>query len=327
MEPLPERTSSRLLVLNRKSGSVSHQQFRNVLDFMRPGDALFLNDTRVIPARLKVKKSTGGVTEMLLLREITPGTWEVLLKDSGHIKNGSTLSAGPEFNAVLMSEPDQTGIRIVDFDPKEKFWEKLELYGEIPLPPYITRKVEKKDAEAYQTVFAKHAGAVAAPTAGLHFDKMFLKEIEKKGIHTGWITLHVGYGTFKPLSQDKEISKHAMHEEYYQVTPDSAELFNRTRSKGGRIFVCGTTTLRTLESVKQSDGSIKSGDGRTSIFIYPPYEITTADALITNFHLPHTSLLLLVSAFAGREQILKAYEEAVNQKYRFYSYGDTMLIV
>ena len=323
VEPMPERTGSRLLVLSRESGKMEHRKFRDLLDYLKPGDALFLNDTRVIPARLAAKRPTGGKAEILLLQELMLGTWEALIKPGSRVKSGTVLAIAPDFQATVL---DEGVVRKIEFSPKEKFWEFLEQYGEMPLPPYIKRKVKTKDRETYQTVFAKYAGAVAAPTAGLHFDSQFLSAIQKKGIGVGWVTLHVGYGTFKPLVEES-VKNHVMHEEFFRVPQETVDLFNQTRRKGGRVFVCGTTTLRALESARQPDGNLQSSEGRTSIFIYPPYTITTADALITNFHLPRTSLLLLVSAFAGRDLILKAYETAIRGKYRFYSYGDAMLIV
>lgn len=325
LEPMPERTRSRLLVLSRSSGQIQHKKFRDLLDYFRPGDALILNDTRVIPARLLGKRPSGGKAEILLLQEMAPGSWKTLLKPSGRIKDGTEISIAPDFSATVVST-DADGIRLVEFSPKEKFWQQLERYGEMPLPPYIKRKSKPEDRETYQTVFAKHAGAVAAPTAGLHFDSEFLKRIESEGVGFGWVTLHVGYGTFKPLAQE-DFRNHTLHEEFFRVPEETVRLFNETRSKGGRVFVCGTTTLRALESAKQSDGRLRAIEGRTAMFIYPPYQITTADVLITNFHLPRTSLILLASAFAGRELILKAYETAVREQYRFYSYGDAMLIL
>jgi S-adenosylmethionine:tRNA ribosyltransferase-isomerase len=328
LEPVPERTSSRILVLSRKDGSVKHKQFRNLTDFIKPGDALILNDTRVIPARLYGERPTGGRVEILLLQELIPGTWETLVRPSGRIKAGTEIKIGRTsgFSGTVIDEPQEGGIRKIEFSPAGKFLEMLAQHGEIPLPPYIKRKVRPEDTHQYQTVFAKHAGAVAAPTAGLHFDQGFLKNLEKSGVRLGWITLHVGYGTFKMLVEE-DLRKHTLHEEFYRVTEDVIQLINSTRKSGNKVFVCGTTALRALESSKQPDGSFKASEGRTSIFIYPPYEITAADALITNFHLPRTSLMLLVSAFAGRENILKAYQSAVNEKYRFASYGDAMLIL
>ncbi len=327
LEPVPERTSSRLLVLSRKDGKISHQKFRNLTDYIKPGDALILNDTRVIPARLYGTRPTGGEVEILLLQELMPGTWETLVRPSGRIKAGTEILINPEagFSGTVIDDPQDGGVRKIEFNPAGKFWEMLVRFGEIPLPPYIKRKVKPEDAHQYQTVFAKHAGAVAAPTAGLHFDQDFLKNFEKSGVRLGWITLHVGYGTFKTLVQE-DFAKHTLHEEFFRVTDEVIQLIESTRRSGSKVFVCGTTALRALESSKQEDGSLKACEGRTSIFIYPPYQITTADALITNFHLPRTSLLLLVSAFAGRENILKAYESAVKEKYRFASYGDAMLI-
>ncbi|MBI4971525.1 MAG: tRNA preQ1(34) S-adenosylmethionine ribosyltransferase-isomerase QueA [Candidatus Omnitrophica bacterium] len=325
LAPMRERTGSRLLVLSRSDQKIEHRKFRDLLDYFRPGDALFLNDTRVIPARLEAKRPTGGKAEILLLQELMPGTWEALIKPGSRVKRDTVLEIAPDFHATVL---DDGPVRKVEFEPKEKFWPMIERYGQMPLPPYIKRKVTPEDRETYQTVFAKHAGAVAAPTAGLHFDKDFLNAIEKKGVRIGWITLHVGYGTFKPLAEEEEdVTKHSMHEEFFRVSEEAVKLHEETRQKGGRVFVCGTTALRALESAKQPDGKLKPREGRTSIFIYPPYRIQTADALITNFHLPRTSLLLLVSAFAGRETILRAYESAIQERYRFFSYGDAMLIL
>lgn len=324
LEPAKERTGSRLLVLSRTNQKIEHKKFRDLLEYFRPGDALFLNDTRVIPARLEAKRPTGGKAEILLLEELKPGIWDVLIKPGSRVKAGTILEIASDFQATVLNDGP---IRKVEFSPKEKFWDLLERYGQMPLPPYIKRKPGPEDRDTYQTVFAKNSGAVAAPTAGLHFDKEFLSEIQKKGVHIGWITLHVGYGTFKPLAEEEEdLTKHTIHEEFFRVSEETVKLHEKTRKNGGRIFVCGTTALRALESSKKADGGIKVSEGRTSIFIYPPYKITTADAMITNFHLPRTSLLLLVSAFASREAILEAYESAVRERYRFFSYGDAMLI-
>lgn len=319
LEPVRERTGSKLLVVSRDRGTIEHKRFRDLLEYLNPGDALFLNDTRVIPARLEARRVSGGRVEILLLREIAPGSWEVLMKPSGRIKAGEKLEISPNFQATVFSPQH------LEFHPKEKFWELVDLHGQMPLPPYIKRKVREEDKETYQTVFARHEGAIAAPTAGLHFDQDFLAKVEQKGVSIGWVTLHVGYGTFKPISHE-DVREHTIHEEFYRVPEASVKLHEETRASGGRIFVCGTTTLRALETVKQADGNLQACEGRTSLFIYPPYSVTTADALITNFHLPRTTLLLLVSAFAGRELVLKAYETAVSERYRFYSYGDAMLI-
>ena len=341
-EPLPDRTASRLLVLPRGGGEIRHQHFRDLLDCFHPGDALILNDTRVIPARLIAKRSTGGKVDILLLKEKGEGRWEALLKPLARIKEGEKLWIAEDFYAEVVSvfvTPAKAGVQSLaetldsrfrgnDNTTKLRFHppEKLKIYGMMPLPPYIKRKPEERDKETYQTVYARAEGAVAAPTAGLHFDQKFLDEILSRKVSIGFVTLHVGHGTFKPITEEN-FRTGKLHAEYFKVSAETAELFNQTRKASRRVFVCGTTTLRALESAKATDGSLAAREGETSLFIYPPYSITMADALITNFHLPKSSLLLLVSAFAGEERVQKAYKTAIQERYRFYSYGDAMLIL
>jgi len=324
--PLEDRTSSRLLILDRNDGSVEHSQFKNLIDYLSPGDALFLNNTKVIPARIKARRQTGKEIEVLLIRELELGQWQALVSSSGKVKEGEELFVDSSGIKLFVHEPtDMPGIRRVEFTPAEKFWEEIETIGQIPLPPYIERDSETHDEETYQTVFAKERGAVAAPTAGLHFNEALLQQIKEKGISVGTITLHVGYGTFQPLKEE-HFQRQALHEEYFSISKETASLFNKTKQEGKKVFVCGTTTLRALESSVNQDGKLKAQHGLTSIFIFPPYDIKTADALITNFHLPQTSLLCLVSAFSSREHLLNAYQSAIQEKYRFYSYGDAMLL-
>lgn len=329
--PVPDRVSSRLLVLDRTDGTVRHKHFRDLSEYIQPGDALILNDTRVIPARLHGKRASGGKVEMLLLRELGPARWEALLRPSVRVREGdeiliSEISKEEKFSAVAMNAPENGGARRLHFSPPAQFREMLARFGKIPLPPYIKRAVEIEDAFCYQTVFAKRDGAVAAPTAGLHFDEAYLEALKNSGVCIAHITLHVGYGTFQTLFEE-DLKKQTLHEEYFQVEDSVIQLIQSTRAAGRKVFVCGTTALRALESCKMPDGALRASSGKTDIFIYPPYKITTADALITNFHMPRTSLMLLTSAFAGREHMLNAYELAIRRRYRFASFGDAMLIV
>ncbi len=324
--PLEKRSSSRLLVLDRKTNTISHKHFSDILDFLTVGDALFVNNTKVIPARIKAKRDTGREIEVLLLREIALGEWEALVSHSGKVKQGESLVVGEDFRVTVYEETKTPGVRRVEFSEKENFWNCLNLYGKIPLPPYIKREASSKDQDTYQTVYAAERGAVAAPTAGLHFDETLLEKIKEKGIRVGEVTLHVGYGTFQPLKEN-HFETQSLHEEHFEISEEAAQIYNDVKQKGNKVFVCGTTTLRALESVQKKHGRIQAEKGSTSIFIYPPYSVTTADALITNFHLPQTSLLCLISAFADREQILNSYQTAIQEKYRFFSYGDAMLII
>lgn len=326
--PSKDRSHSRLFVLDRSNGRVEHRFFADIIDYLKDGDVLVLNDTRVIPARLFTRKETGGKVEVLLLRELGEGLWEALVYPSGRVRENTRLSFSEELEGVIVDLPGgpNGGVRRIQFERKTSFWDCLERAGHVPLPPYIRRDDNEQDRDRYQTVFAKERGAVAAPTAGLHFDKELLTKIEAKGIRVAYITLHVGYGTFKPVKSE-EVSEHRIHSEYYRVSGETAKIVNEVKSCGGRIVACGTTAARSLESAADTGGRLCAREGETGLFIYPPYEFKVVDALITNFHLPRTTLLMLVSAFAGRERILNAYAEAVREGYRFYSYGDAMVIL
>ncbi len=325
--PLAERTSSRLLTLDKKTGATEHLHFYDILDKLHPGDTLILNDTRVMPARLHgVKPETGAQVELLLLKNIEGDRWETLAKPGKKIKTGAVLRFGDELEAVVLEEGDM-GARIIEFRYEGIFQEILDRLGEMPLPPYIKERLE--DRERYQTVYAKHEGSAAAPTAGLHFTQELLEKLRAKGVDIGFVTLHVGLGTFRPVSVEN-VEEHVMHEEYYELPAETAELINRTRERGGRVVSVGTTSTRTLESAARRTmnerGQLGADSGWTQIFLYPGEEFKVVDALITNFHLPKSTLVMLVSALAGREQVLAAYREAVEQEYRFFSFGDAMFI-
>jgi S-adenosylmethionine:tRNA ribosyltransferase-isomerase len=324
-EPLMERDTSRLLVLDKKSGEIKHSTFRDILKYFKSGDCLVLNNTRVIPARLfGVKKDTGSNIEFLLLKRIEKDIWEVLLRPGKKAKTGARFIFGQgELEAEIL-DIVEGGNRIVKFYYEGIFETVLDKLGNMPLPPYITKTLE--DKERYQTVFSKHEGSAAAPTAGLHFTPELIEEIQSMGIKVAYITLHVGLGTFRPVKVDN-ILEHTMHSEYFDVSDESAEVINSTKEAGGKIICVGTTSTRTLESIADLKGSIIPGSGWTDIFIYPGYEFKVVDALITNFHLPESTLLMLVSALAGRENVINAYNEAVKEKYRFFSFGDAMLII
>lgn len=324
--PLAERTKSRLMVLNKENGHIEHSTFSHIKDYLKEGDCLVLNDTRVLPARLfGVKEDTGAKIEVLLLKQTEDDTWETLVKPAKRIREGSTISFGNGLlKAVCVGESDHGG-RLVKFQYEGIFYEILEQLGEMPLPPYIKEQLE--DRERYQTVFARERGSAAAPTAGLHFTEELLEEIRKAGIHIAFITLHVGLGTFRPVSVD-DVDEHEMHAEFYQVSEGTAKLLNEVRENGGRIITVGTTSTRTLETIASAhNGKFVSESGWTSIFIYPGYEFKAIDGMITNFHLPKSTLIMLVSALAGREHVLHAYNTAVEEKYRFFSFGDAMLII
>ncbi|MCX7570183.1 tRNA preQ1(34) S-adenosylmethionine ribosyltransferase-isomerase QueA [Tumebacillus sp. DT12] len=321
--PLQERTSSRLMALNKQTGEIAHHRFSDLIEFLRPGDTLILNDTRVIPARLfGVKPDTGAKVEFLLLTEKEKDTWEILVKPGKKVRPGMTVSFGDGLLTAEVLDMTEEGGRIVRFSYDGIFLEILEKLGEMPLPPYITEQLD--DAERYQTVFNRHAGSAAAPTAGLHFTREFLDQIRAKGIDTGFVTLHVGLGTFRPMSAETT-EEHKMHAEWYDMPQETADLIARTKARGGRVVAVGTTACRTLETVGMT-GEIRAASGWTDIFIHPGYRFTVVDALVTNFHLPKSTLVMLVSALAGREQILNAYEEAVKERYRFFSFGDAMFI-
>ncbi|WP_108669470.1 tRNA preQ1(34) S-adenosylmethionine ribosyltransferase-isomerase QueA [Peribacillus acanthi] len=324
--PLLQREESRLMVLDKKTGETKHDIFKNIKEYIRPGDCLVLNDTRVLPARLfGIKEDTGAKVELLLLKQVEGDTWEALVKPAKRVKVGTVLSFGDgKLTATCEEELDHGG-RIISFKYEGIFYETLDELGHMPLPPYIKEQLEEKDR--YQTVFARERGSAAAPTAGLHFTESLLEQIKDMGVHIAFITLHVGLGTFRPVSVD-DINEHDMHAEFYQMTEGTAHLLNEVRRNGGRIITVGTTSTRTLETIAaRNDGQFVAENGWTSIFIYPGYEFKGIDAMITNFHLPKSTLIMLISALAGRENVLRAYEEAVKEKYRFFSFGDAMLII
>lgn len=322
--PLENRENSRLLVLDRQTDIIEHKYFYNVIDFLKPGDCLVLNDTRVLPARLIGKKEeTGGKIEFLLLKRIEMDTWQALVKPGKRAKPGSRFIFGDGLLLAEVLAIGDEGSRIIKFEYEGVFEEILDQLGQMPLPPYITEKLEEK--ERYQTVYSKIQGSAAAPTAGLHFTKELLKKIEKKGVQIVYITLHVGLGTFRPVKVDK-VEEHTMHSEFYTIDKASANIINNTKKQGNKIIAVGTTSCRSLESVASSDGKVNPGSGWTNIFIYPGYKFKVVDNLITNFHLPESTLIMLVSALAGREKILKAYKTAVEEGYRFFSFGDAMFI-
>lgn len=322
--PLEKRDSSRLLVLDKKTGDISHRHFTDIVDYLQKGDTLVLNDTKVIPARLYgVKEETNAAIEVLLLKDEGNNIWECLTRPAKRIKVGTVISFGNgKLKARCTSVLDE-GIRKFKLEYKGILYEVLDELGEMPLPPYIHEKL--KDKDRYQTVYAKNIGSAAAPTAGLHFTDDLLKKIKDKGVNIAYITLHVGLGTFRPVSVT-DVTKHKMHSEYYVMSENVAKLLNETRKNGHKIIAVGTTSTRTLETIMSLYGTFKSCSGWTDIFIYPGYEFKAIDYLITNFHLPKSTLVMLVSALAGKDNIMKAYNEAVKEKYRFFSFGDSMLI-
>ena len=322
--PLEKRDSSRLLVLDKKTGNISHRHFTDIVDYLQKGDTLVLNDTKVIPARLYgVKEETNAAIEVLLLKDEGNNIWECLTRPAKRIKVGTVISfVNGKLKARCTSVLDE-GIRKFKLEYKGILYEVLDELGEMPLPPYIHEKL--KDKDRYQTVYAKNIGSAAAPTAGLHFTDDLLKKIKDKGVNIAYITLHVGLGTFRPVSVT-DVTKHKMHSEYYVMSEDVAKLLNDTRKNGHKIIAVGTTSTRTLETIMSLYGTFKSCSGWTDIFIYPGYEFKAIDYLITNFHLPKSTLVMLVSALAGKDNIMKAYNEAVKEKYRFFSFGDSMLI-
>lgn len=323
--PLADRSASRLLTLNKNSGEMEHRAFSDIIKYLNPGDTLVLNDTRVIPARLfGVKEDTGAKAEVLLLENLGDDCWEVLVKPGKKLRTGAVIVFSDELKATIESEGEMGG-RVLRFTYTGIFNEILDRLGQMPLPPYIKERLN--DKERYQTVYSKHEGSAAAPTAGLHFTEDLLQQIKDRGVDIAFVTLHVGLGTFRPMSVER-IEDHVMHEEHYVLPQETADILNATRARGGRIIAVGTTSARTLETVAQQygSGSLLKTSGSTSIFIYPGYKFGLVDALITNFHLPKSTLVMLVSALAGREHILKAYEAAIEQKYRFFSFGDAMFI-
>jgi len=324
-DPLEDRTASRLLVLNRETGAVEHKIFSDVIDYLNEGDCLVINNTRVIPARLiGEKEGTGGKVEVLLLKRRANDVWETLVKPGKKLRPGARVIFGDGRLKAEILEIAEEGNRLVRFYYEGIFEEILDSLGEMPLPPYITHKLE--DKEMYQTVYAKYDGSAAAPTAGLHFTKELLSKIEEKGIKIASITLHVGLGTFRPVKVD-DVNNHHMHTEWYEVNAEAADIINETKRNGGRVICVGTTSCRTIESVADENGYMKAKTGETDIFIYPGYKFKVMDGLITNFHLPESTLVMLVSAFAGKENVLAAYETAVKEKYRFFSFGDAMLLI
>ena len=322
--PLLQRDSSRLCVLDRKSGQVSHRHFFDILDYLQPGDCLVMNDSRVLPARLLGHRPTGGAVELLLLKDLGNKQWECLAKPGRKLQEGQEVIFGSGELTARITKVKDDGNRIVTFDYEGIFLEVLERLGKMPLPPYI--KAELQDQERYQTVYSREVGSAAAPTAGLHWTPELLDQAREKGVQTAFVTLHVGLGTFRPVKAE-DILDHHMHAELCTISRETAELLNQTRAQGGRIICVGTTSCRTLESLVNEDGSFAEKSRWTDIFIYPGYTFKAMDGLITNFHLPESTLVMLVSAFAGREQVLHAYEEAVNERYRFFSFGDAMFII
>lgn len=319
-DPLEDRSSSRLLMVDKNTGATRHEIFHNIIDYLNPGDCLVLNDTKVLPARLiGVKQDTGAQVEVLLLKRREGNVWESLVKPGKKVRPGALLTFGNGILNAEVLEVVEEGNRLIRFSYDGIFEEVLDRLGEMPLPPYITHKL--KDKNRYQTVYAKYDGSAAAPTAGLHFTNELLTRIEKKGVKLAYVTLHVGLGTFRPV-KEKRILEHHMHSEYYQITQSAAEIINETKKSGHRVVCVGTTSCRTIESAADEKGILSECCGDTEIFIYPGYQFKVMDCLITNFHLPESTLVMLVSALAGRENVLNAYKEAVKEKYRFFSFGD-----
>lgn len=323
-DPLEDRSSSRLLVLDKDTGEITHKHFYDIINYLDEGDCLVLNETKVIPARLMgVKKDTGAVVEILLLKRKSKTVWECLVKPGKKCRVGAVIEFGEGLLTGTVSDIVEEGNRIIEFEFDGIFEEILDKLGTMPLPPYITHTL--KDRNRYQTVYAKNEGSAAAPTAGLHFTKELLKDIEDKGVRLAKVTLHVGLGTFRPVKVS-DVRQHHMHSEFFQVSKEAADIINSTRANGKRVICVGTTSTRTVESASDDKGYLKETSGWTDIFIYPGYKFKVSDALITNFHLPESTLVMLVSALAGREKVLHAYEEAVKEKYRFFSFGDAMFI-
>ncbi len=322
--PLEKRDASRLMVMSRRTGEVSHRHFYDIIDYLNPGDCLVMNDSRVLPARLLGHRPTGGAVEVLLLRDLGEKRWECLCKPGRKMQEGQQVVFGNGELTATVREVQEDGNRVVEFDYEGIFLEVLERLGKMPLPPYI--KAELQDQERYQTVYSRESGSAAAPTAGLHFTEELLDKIRRKGVKTAFVTLHVGLGTFRPVKAE-EITDHHMHAELCMMNQETADLLNETRRDGGRIICVGTTSCRTLESLVNEDGSFAAKSKWTEIFIYPGYTFKAMDGLITNFHLPESTLVMLVSAFAGREHVLNAYAQAVQERYRFFSFGDAMCIL
>lgn len=324
-DPLEDRSSSRLLVLDKNTGEIEHRGFRDIVSYLKKGDCLIINDTKVIPARLLgEKEETKARIEVLLLKRKEKNVWETLVKPGKKAKPGTVISFGDGLLKGTVINVVEEGNRLVQFSYEGIFEEILDRLGQMPLPPYITHQL--KDKNRYQTVYAKHDGSAAAPTAGLHFTKELLEQIEQMGVTIAHVTLHVGLGTFRPVKAEN-ILDHHMHSEFYVIEEEEAGKINHIKRQGGRIICVGTTSCRTIESAAQEDGTVKSGSGWTDIFIYPGYQFKVLDGLITNFHLPESTLVMLVSALAGREHVLNAYEEAIRERYRFFSFGDAMLLL
>ena len=323
-DPLEDRSSSRLLVLDKETGEMEHRVFHDIVEYLHEGDCLVLNNTKVIPARLMgTKKDTGATIEVLLLKRRENDIWETLVKPGKKAKPGTVITFGEGLLTGTVVDIVDEGNRLIQFSYEGIFEEVLDKLGEMPLPPYITHKLQDKNR--YQTVYAKYEGSAAAPTAGLHFTKELLAQVAEKGVKIAYVTLHVGLGTFRPVKEEN-VLEHHMHSEFYQVTPEAAKLINDTKAAGGRVICVGTTSCRTIESASDQNGVVQAGCGDTEIFIYPGYQFKVLDNLITNFHLPESTLIMLVSALAGREHVLRAYETAVEMKYRFFSFGDAMFI-
>lgn len=321
--PLLKRSDSRLMILNKETGEVKHSVFDRVTEYLREGDCLVINNTKVLPARLIGSRAGGGEAEILLLKRMGEDVWETIVRPGKKLRAGATVTFGDGRLKAVIEEVAGDGNRLVRFEYEGIFEEVLDALGEMPLPPYITKKLEDKNR--YQTVYAKFEGSAAAPTAGLHFTKELLGKVGEQGVNIAEVTLHVGLGTFRPVKVD-DVTKHHMHTEYYSVTKEAADIINNTKKNGGRVICVGTTSCRTIESCADVNGTVVPGEGDTDIFIYPGYKFKVMDALITNFHLPESTLLMLVSALAGRENIMRAYETAVSEKYRFFSFGDAMFI-
>ncbi|WP_443661285.1 tRNA preQ1(34) S-adenosylmethionine ribosyltransferase-isomerase QueA [Eshraghiella crossota] len=323
-DPLEDRSSSRLMVLHKDTGRIEHKIFRDIIDYLNPGDCLVINDTKVIPARLMgIKEDTGAAIEVLLLKRNVDDVWECLVKPGKKARTGARIIFGEGLLVGEIVDVIEDGNRMIKFHYEGIFEEILDKLGQMPLPPYITHKLQDKNR--YQTVYARNEGSAAAPTAGLHFTKELLEKIKEKGVNVVSITLHVGLGTFRPVKVDK-IEEHHMHTETFNISKEAADTINRARAAGGRVIAVGTTSCRTLESAAADDGTIPARSGDTDIFIYPGYKFKAIDCLITNFHLPESTLIMLVSALAGRDNIMNAYETAVKERYRFFSFGDAMFI-
>jgi S-adenosylmethionine:tRNA ribosyltransferase-isomerase len=327
--PAENRDESKLLVVNRKDGLVNHKHFYDILDYINPDDCLVLNNSKVIHARLiGIKEKTGATIEIFLIKKVKDGEdsiWEAMVKPAKRLKKGDIVAFSHDFKCELIGEKDD-GLRMIKFDYSGIFMERLAELGKMPLPPYIKRQADEKDDGRYQTVYSEIEGSVAAPTAGLHFTEELLAKVQDKGVKIAYLTLHVGIGTFRPVKVET-IENHTMHDETYSVSQETAYTINSTRESGGRIICVGTTSVRTIESVADDEGVIHSGEGSTDIFIYPGYKFKAVDSLITNFHLPKSTLMMLISAFYDREKVLDAYKIAIDKSYRFFSYGDSMLLL